>query len=142
MVPPVSVTLPARLENLPPIMEQIEGCASEAGLSRERLLRLELALEEALVNICRYAYGTGTGEVQVSCRTTDRGEFLVEIGDWGVPFNSLAARDPDVELGIEEREIGGLGLLLMKRSVDRIEYEREGARNVLRLGQRISDPGP
>lgn len=121
-------------------MEPIESAALEAGLSRERLYRLELAVEEALVNICRYAYGPGAGEVRISCHTADPGEFVVEIGDWGVPFNALASPDPDVEAGIEERKIGGLGLLLMKRSVDRIEYERTGEKNVLRLGQRIPNP--
>ncbi|MDR2780507.1 MAG: ATP-binding protein, partial [Synergistaceae bacterium] len=61
----------------------------------------------------------------------------LEFVDGGVPFDPLTREDPDITLGAEERELGGLGLFMVKRLMDVVEYRREGEKNVLRMSKRV-----
>jgi anti-sigma regulatory factor (Ser/Thr protein kinase) len=95
-------------------------------------MQLELAVEEAVVNICLYAYEVPPGELLVRI---DPGEksFIVELVDEGIPFDPLAVNEPDLRAAVEERAVGGLGIFLVRRVMDEVAYHREGSRNVLRL---------
>lgn len=105
----------------------------QQGLGQERLQEIELAMEELLVNIFNYAYPDRLGEVEVACRLADDGRLLVEVADQGVPYNILSREDPDLKAGIEERNIGGLGVFFVKQFIRDIRYQREGGRNILTL---------
>ena len=106
-------------------------------LEEERLARLELALEEILVNICNHAY-TGldvAGDRRgfaVEVRSSP-GRVVVEIVDSGRAFDPTSLVSPDTAAGLEERPIGGLGIHLVRTMVDGMEYRREGSRNLLNL---------
>ena len=94
--------------------------------------RLDLALEEWVTNLCRHAYRQQGGTIEVAVRSGDGG-FVVEIADDGPPFDPTTRPDPNVEGSLAERELGGLGIMLIRRMVDQVRYRREGERNVLSL---------
>ena len=89
-------------------------------------------MEEALVNIFNYAYHDNIGDVEVAC-STDNDLFIVDIIDSGIPFNLLSYKDPDLISDISERKIGGLGVFLMKKLMDDVQYRRENDKNLLRF---------
>jgi anti-sigma regulatory factor (Ser/Thr protein kinase) len=70
--------------------------------------------------------------VEIRCSVCD-GVVLLEFEDSGTPFDPLSHKDPDVAAGLEERKIGGLGVFIVKRIMDSVEYCREGGRNLLRM---------
>jgi len=126
-----TLQLPAVLENLDTFIGFVHSGAVSFGLSDKRILEVELALEEALVNVFQNAYPGGDGLVEVRVGSRDAKGLVIEIIDEGVPFDPLARPDPDVTQGIEERQIGGLGIFLVKDMIDHVEYRREGTKNVL-----------
>jgi serine/threonine-protein kinase RsbW len=110
----------------------VADLAAAAGLETERIGRLELAVEEAVVNVCHYAYPSGGGEVVVRV-TEEPGRLTVEVEDSGAAFDPLSVPAPDVAAPVDERRIGGLGILLIQRLMDEVRYRREGGRNVLTM---------
>jgi anti-sigma regulatory factor (Ser/Thr protein kinase) len=130
---PAHIRLPARMESLRTLLGFVESCLSSQGIGEERLREVELAMEEILVNIFHYAYPDREGEVELSCLPDGGGQVLVEVADQGVPFDPLSRRDPDLQTGIEERNIGGLGVFFLKRLIPAVRYRREGERNILTL---------
>jgi serine/threonine-protein kinase RsbW len=134
-----SVKLPARLESLHPLLGFAASCAERRGIGPARVQEIELALEELLVNIFDYAYPEGPGDVTLTCRDGDAGGMQIEIADDGIPFNILTREDPDLESGIEERSVGGLGIFFVKQLIREILYRREKGQNILTLAV---DPAP
>jgi anti-sigma regulatory factor (Ser/Thr protein kinase) len=126
------VRLPATLESLEGFRTLVSSYARGHGLDPGAVSAIELALEEALVNIARYAYRGEPGEVEVGCRA-EGDRLLLDILDWGEPFDPLAAPEPERTGGIEARQVGGLGIHLMKRVMDEVRYRREGNCNHLTL---------
>jgi anti-sigma regulatory factor (Ser/Thr protein kinase) len=124
--------LPAKLENLGRWMEAVSECAREQGFDQKKIGKIELALEEALVNICKYSYPDEPGDAEVNCKQ-DNGRFIIEIVDSGIPFDMTALPSPDLTSSIEKRKIGGLGIFLIKKMVDEVKYRREGSFNILNL---------
>ncbi len=124
--------MPAKLENLGRLMESVSDCAKSQGFGQEEIRKIELAAEEALVNIFRYAYPEGPGDVEMTCGA-DRGRFTLEIIDSGIFFDPTAMPDPDVTSGIQERETGGLGVFFIRRMMDEVRYRRERDQNILTL---------
>ncbi len=128
----LSTVLPARLEYLEELVKSVSDCARAQGFDRKRTGAIELAVEEAFVNICNYSYPGTTGDVAITCRF-DQNRFIMEIADSGIPFDITQLSDPDITAPAEAREIGGLGIFLMKKMMDAVTYRREGNRNVLNL---------
>jgi serine/threonine-protein kinase RsbW len=128
-----SIKFPAQIENLYNILHFIKRCAHDQGLPKERIKEIELAAEEALVNIFNYAYPGEKGDVEVHCRVDDPGTLICDIIDAGIPFNILSQADPDLSGNILERDIGGLGVFLIKKMADSVDYERKEDRNILTL---------
>jgi len=126
-------SLPAKLENLPLFMAAATEFARHAGFTEERIGSLELALEEVLVNVFKYAYPGGQGEATVVCRSENAGTLFIRIEDAGVPFNMLEAKAPDINAGIDDRPIGGLGIFLVRKLMDDVRYARQDGRNILTL---------
>lgn len=123
---------PAALDSLEQLRRFAVKRAGASGLTAERLFKLELALEEILVNIINYAYPHGSGDVEVTC-AEDQDFFHVSIRDWGAPFDPLSKKDPDVTKDIADRPIGGLGIFFVREMADAVGYERRGEANVLNL---------
>ncbi len=123
---------PARLENLQRFLKPVSEYARAEGFDQERIQEIELALEEALVNIFNYAYPEGAGEVEVGCGV-ENDHWIIEIIDSGIPFDMTSLSDPDLTADVEERKIGGLGIFLVRKMVDEVRYQREKDRNILTL---------
>ena len=101
-------------------------------------MKIELAVEEIFVNIASYAYAPDTGDVRI------RMEFFEEpraVGitfiDSGIPYNPLAKEDPAVQLSADERQVGGLGIFLTKKSMDEMSYEYKNGQNVLSMKKQL-----
>lgn len=129
----MNIKLPAKIENLESVIRFVRGCAAEVGFSHERILNIELAVEEALANICHHAYQEAAGEMEIICRTDDYRRFVIDIVDAGKPFNILTVAEPDLTADITRREVGGLGVLLIRRMADDIHYSRKNDKNILTL---------
>ena len=128
-----SIRVPARLESLEKLVEFALAALRRAGIGDRDAAPVHLAIDEACTNCISYAYPEGQeGEIEISCRN-EPGEIVFTIRDWGRPFNPLEAEPPDLSLGIEDRPVGGLGICLMKKSCDRLEYRREEGANVLTI---------
>jgi anti-sigma regulatory factor (Ser/Thr protein kinase) len=127
-----SIKLSADLKNLERLTSFVSECAREQGITEERGFDIQIAVEEAFVNICSYAYVGGSGEVEVNC-SSNGDSFVIEIIDSGVPFDITVLEDPDVTADISEREVGGLGGLLIRKLMDMVVYRREDNKNILRL---------
>ncbi|MEW6669161.1 MAG: ATP-binding protein [Thermodesulfobacteriota bacterium] len=126
------IRLPAKLESLEPIMAAVSGFLNANGLPGNRIQEIELATEEALVNIFNYAYtGQESGEVEVRCHMAEQGRLIVEFRDRGVPFDVTALAAPDLNASLPERKVGGLGIFLMRKMVDEVLYRREEDHNIL-----------
>jgi serine/threonine-protein kinase RsbW len=129
-----NIRLSARIEDLERFMQFVSTCATGQGFTQERMKEIELALEEALVNIFNYAYpDEHTGEVEVRCKTDDDTSFVIEILDTGIPFDTQSLSEPDLDASISERKIGGLGIFLIREMADEVHYRRDGDSNILTL---------
>lgn len=123
---------PARPENLTQVLAVVTAAAAAVGVPQGRRSSLELAVEEAVVNICRHAYPAGEGDFTVRCLDDD-GRFIVEIVDSGIPFDPTAIPDPDIRQDVASRQVGGLGVYFIKKFADEVVYRRDGIRNLLRF---------
>jgi anti-sigma regulatory factor (Ser/Thr protein kinase) len=126
------IRLPAVLDNLEKMIRFVTECAGKQGYSAAELRRIELAAEEVLVNICRYAYPGKRGDIEIKCRT-GKGASIIEIIDTGIPFDCSNETRPDVDAKLCDRKLGGLGIYLMHKMVDEVTYRRDGNRNILTL---------
>ncbi len=126
----------ATLRDVPEIVAVVADAAS-AQLPPERLLKVELAVEEAVVNVCRHGYGGEAGWLRVRVREDD-GEITVDLADRAAEFNPLAQASPDLSGDLTTRAVGGMGIHLIRNVCDRVEYARANQQNVLRLVFEIS----
>ena len=124
--------LAADLKNLHAFKAFILEHAGREGLDQDKCRELELAADEILTNIISYAYPEGPGDITVICGVDDGG-FFVEVKDSGVSFNPLESKEPEAPQNVEDTRVGGLGIFLVRRMVDGIQYRREDNLNVLRL---------
>ncbi len=115
------------------LIDMVSSCAKGRGLSEKRVNEIEIATEEALVNIFHYAYQEQEGDVEVSCKVERGRTFIIEIIDAGFAFNPLSVSEPDTTLDVGERQIGGIGVFLIKKLMDDVTYRRDGNKNVLEL---------
>lgn len=137
-----TIRLPAKIENLDQLMGFISGCAKSQGFSQKRLQEIELATEEALVNIFNYAYiDQGPGDVEVRCETGDHNTLVIEFLDNGIPFNIETLSEPDLNAPISQRKVGGLGVFLIRKMVDEVHYRRERDQNILTFTLREREGG-
>jgi anti-sigma regulatory factor (Ser/Thr protein kinase) len=120
------------------LCRNLEQFGKSHGLSKKYKLDLNLVLEELLTNIISHGY-TDEGEhfIQITI-SQENGVLVVCVVDDGIPFNPVTAKEPDITSPLDEREIGGLGIHLIKQLVDDIAYERVGNRNILILKKMIS----
>ena len=132
------LTLPATAESVGSFRNFVRLRAAAAQVPDQELEKLDLVLEEILINIARYAYLPETGAAEVAVAPDGPGRLQLEISDWGNAFNPLDVEPPDFSRGLAERPIGGLGVFLVRSLVSSLSYRRESGRNVLSFGF----PGP
>ena len=128
------LTLSNKVSELEKLTLFIDDVCESAGVDSATAMSINLAMEEAVSNIIFYAYPGGETEHTITVRYARKDhELHFDIYDRGVPFDPTARAEADVSLSAEERKIGGLGIFLVKQIMDRVEYERRGDENILKL---------
>jgi serine/threonine-protein kinase RsbW len=122
----------ASVPTIPEVIEYVSDAAASWGLHPKRVMQLQLAVEEAFVNICEYAYKVPPGVVVVRIEPGGT-RFTVELVDEGQPFDPLEVAEPDLHADSLDRPLGGLGIFLVRRVMDEVSYKRVGGKNVLTL---------
>ena len=132
----------AKTENLSEVLAFVDGQLEAQGCPMKAQMQIDLVIEELFVNIARYAYapGTGTAEIQMEV-SKDASLVTITMIDRGRPYNPLAKHDPDIALSAEDRQIGGLGIYLVKKNVDEIGYLRRDGQNILTVTKKIRATG-
>lgn len=127
---------PGRFASLDAIRRFAAQAAREAGLNDDEIYAVQLAVDEACSNIIEHGYGgEERGEIECQC-TIEPDRFIVTIQDQGARFDPTQATEPDVHCELEKRPIGGLGLYLIRRLMDDVEFETSERGNTLRLIKR------
>ncbi len=132
------LTIDAKTENLEQVLAFTEEQLTKADCPVKAQTQIGVAVEEIFVNIALYAYAPETGKADI---TIDIGEnpkeAVITFRDKGIPFDPLAKEDPDVSQSAEERQIGGLGIYIVKKTMDEVEYRRENDENILTIWKKF-----
>ena len=132
-----TLTLTNDLKRVPRLNEFIDEVCEANGFDMATTMQLNLAIEEAVVNVMNYAYPANVqGNITIEAKSNGK-EMKFIISDTGKTFDPTARPEVDTTLGAEDREIGGLGIHLMRQIMDNINYERIDGHNVLTLTKKI-----
>ena len=131
------ITLEADIKNIPVVTEFVDGILEEHDCSMKAQIQIDVAIDELFSNIARYAYAPGTGMATVKVEADNTPAVNITFIDKGIPYNPLAKEDPDVTLSAEERKIGGLGIFMVKKSMDDMFYEYKDGSNILTIRKNI-----
>lgn len=129
---------PAEDSALSNVLGFIEQQLEKADCPSKTVMQISVAIEEVFVNIAHYAYSDGKGDVKIAFgidESSRTAEFV--ISDSGVPFDPLQKPDPEITLSADEREIGGLGIFITKKTMDNISYRYEDGRNILTMTKKL-----
>ena len=133
-----SKTFPAKVEVLSDVLTFVEETLESFECSMRTQTAICVAIEEVFVNVAHYAYGNGDGDVTLGISFEEESRTVTfRLSDKGVPFNPLNKPDPDITLSIEEREIGGLGIFITKKTMDTVNYNYENEENILTMIKKI-----
>lgn len=128
----------ATLENLDTVMAFVDQQLEEVGCSMKAQMQIDIAVEEVYVNIAHYAYNPEVGGVTIRVQIEEEPlAVILTFIDKGKPYDPLAKEDPDVTLAAEDRQIGGLGIFMVKKSMDNVSYEYNEGRNILTLKKKL-----
>ena len=130
---PCRIELPAELQSLPRFIEKIVEYLGKSGMGEHKVGAMELALEEAIVNIVKYSSQTPDSLITVECSFKNENEFLIKIIDNGPEFDPLLQNAPDITAEINNRPVGGLGIFFIKKMTDGVSYTRKDNRNILTI---------
>ena len=131
-----SKTFPAKTDALADVLGFVEETLESFDCSMKAQLALTVAIEEVFVNVARYAYGEGEGDVTLGIDFDEDSRTVAFcMTDSGIPFDPLQKPDPDITLSAEERDIGGLGIFITKKTMDTVTYAYENGKNKLTMSK-------
>ena len=122
----------AERDRLSEVIGALEEYLEQKGCPMKEQTQIEMAVEEIFINIASYAYPDGPGTARLTFSGGEK-EAVVTFRDYGIPYDPLAREDPDVTLSAEERKIGGLGIYLVKTTMDKTAYRYEDGQNVFTI---------
>ena len=129
-----TLTVPAGCDQLDTVQSFVDEALDQLPCTFETRLQIQIAVEELFVNIASYAYAPGSGEAVIGCQVEQEPPSItIQFRDWGKPFDPLAKEDADITLSAEERKIGGLGIYMVKNSMDDVNYVYENGQNILTI---------
>jgi anti-sigma regulatory factor (Ser/Thr protein kinase) len=129
-----TIIIPADDKQIPAVQERLVAFLKGADASASVINKTELALEEILINIIRYGYEKGEGEIHIEYGLEeDSKKFFLQITDQGTRFNPLEKEEPNIHVPASQRQIGGLGIFLVKKVMDTVEYEYKNSKNILTM---------
>ena len=132
------LTVESKLQNLQKISEFIEETMNHYNIVNVRDIHaVKLSIDEAATNIIEHAYPNKEGTIAIRATLSPEGKFVVDIMDWGEPFDPTTAEDPNTEIGLNERKEGGLGIFFMKKFMDEVKYVRRDNMNLLTVAKNI-----
>ncbi len=128
----------AKDENLDKVLDFVNEQLEAYECPMKTQISVDVAVEEVFVNIAHYAYNPEIGSATIRCEVTeDPLAVSLTFLDNGTPYDPLAKEDPDITLSADERQIGGLGIFMVKKSMDDISYRRENGQNILTIRKQI-----
>ena len=133
------LTIEATPENVDKAIEFVDGMLEEYGCGMREQMAIDVAVDELFANIAHYAYNPETGYATVQVDVIKE-PLSVEITfiDNGKPYDPLAKADPDISKSVEDREIGGMGIFIVKKSMDAVNYEYKDGKNILTIKKNFS----
>ena len=131
------LTVEATKENLLKVNEFVEANLEKIECPMKAMMQISVAVEEIYINIASYAYGDAIGQAEILLDTDTAGQVSITFMDSGTPYDPLAKEDPDITLSPEERGIGGLGIYMVKKSMDDVQYKHEDGKNILTLIKKL-----
>jgi anti-sigma regulatory factor (Ser/Thr protein kinase) len=132
------LTITATVENIDTVTEFVNEQLEALDCPIKAQMQIDIAIDELFGNIAHYAYNPDVGEATVRVEVTqDPLAVIITFIDNGVPYDPLQNADPDITLSAEERGIGGLGIYMVKKSMDEITYDYQNGKNILRIKKKI-----
>ena len=132
------LTLAATVENIETVTEFVNAQLELMDCPIKAQMQIDIAIDELFGNIAHYAYNTEGGSATVRVEVSEAPlAVIITFIDNGVPYDPLGKDDPDITLSAEEREIGGLGIYMVKQSMDEITYEYKDGQNILKIKKNI-----
>lgn len=134
-----TVKVSAELGELEHLRAVVDEVLAGTTASKEERAEIDLALEEVFVNIVKYAHLPKPGMVTVAYEhDSEQKAVIIQFQDEGSPFNPLKLKDPDVEANLSERAPGGLGIYMLKKLMDKVEYSYDEGMNRLVIWKKLS----
>ncbi len=132
------LTVEATVESIPVITEFVDEQLEQFNCPMKAQAQIDIAIDELFSNIVHYAYHPGTGPATVRVEVVEEPlSVVITFIDQGVPYDPLAKADPDVTLSAEERDVGGLGIYIVKKNMNEITYEYKDGKNILKIRKEI-----
>ena len=132
------ITVSATIENLEKVTEFVNEELKAINCPSKAKAEIDIAIDELFSNIANYAYNPETGKATVKFEVqSDPQAVVITFLDNGIPYDPLKKADPDTSLPLEERGIGGLGIFMVKKSMDSIEYEYKDGQNILKIKKKV-----
>lgn len=133
------ITLAATVGNIEVVTDFINEQLEAADCPMKTQIQIDIAADEIFGNIAHYAYTPGMGDATVRIEIEENPQSaVITFIDSGVPYNPLTQTEPDVTLSAEEREIGGLGIFMVKKTMDDLTYEYKNGMNILKIRKNFS----
>lgn len=133
------LTIEALVENITEVTAFIDERLEELDCPLKAQMQIDVAVDELFGNIAQYAYEQGTGTITVRVEVIEEPlSVVITFIDQGIPYDPLQKEDPDVTLSAEEREIGGLGIFIVKKTMDEVLYEYKDGQNVLKIKKSLN----
>ena len=127
----------AESDKLHDVLSFIESKLEEKECNLKAQMMITVMVEEIFINIASYAYPNSSGETTICLDFDDKDNVVITFVDNGIEFNPLEKEDPDITLSAEERKIGGLGIYMVKKTMDDVIYERKDGNNILTIKKGI-----
>ena len=132
------LTIAATIENIATVTEFVNEQLEALGCPMKAQIQIDVAIDELFGNIAHYAYNPDVGSATVQVEVMEEPlAVVVTFIDGGVPYDPLAAADPDITLSAEERQLGGLGIYMVKKTMDGITYEYKDGKNILSIKKNL-----
>ena len=132
------LTIAATIENISTVTEFVNEQLETLDCPMKAQMQIDIAIDELFGNIVHYAYSPDIGDASVRVEVVeDPLAVVITFIDKGVPYDPLAKADPNTTLSAEEREIGGLGIFMVKKSMDDITYEYKDGQNILKIKKNL-----
>ena len=132
------LTIAATVENIAAVTDFVNEQLEELDCPMKVQMQIDIAIDELFGNIAQYAYGPEVGSATIRVEAAEEPlAVVITFIDGGVPYDPLKAASPDITLSAEERQMGGLGIYMVKKTMDEITYEYKDGKNILSIKKKL-----